>query len=191
MQVSEDDLAFHYRRVKPLKPPRRSKRSSSDRSLAAAYASTRAAARGGACALCAIEISNCRSNNRGFPRFRCAHSHGRRAAGTFSCSLPAIARRRFAELTRSKTPVNRRSRLPISHRGTLSSSLIRVSSSSEAMTGFFPAEAHQHHIGGEPVQPRGKRRLASKSMDLAEELEKRLLRQILRFHRVSQHAQTE
>ncbi len=53
------------------------------------------------------------------------------------------------------------------------------------------AEAHEDDIGGEAVHPGRKGRLAAECMNLAEELQEGLLRQIFGFNGVATHAQTE
>src|SRR4030088_2153754 len=50
---------------------------------------------------------------------------------------------------------------------------------------------HQHYIYRQPMQPGRKSRLASKSCDLAIQLEKRFLRKILSCGGITRHPQTE
>src|SRR4051812_46210435 len=55
----------------------------------------------------------------------------------------------------------------------------------------FLAEVHQHRVDRNPVQPGGKRRITTESGELAENLQKRVLRQIFSFGCVVGHAQAD
>lgn len=56
---------------------------------------------------------------------------------------------------------------------------------------FLFTEAHQDDVCGEAVKPGGESRLAAESVNLAEELEEGLLREIFGFEGVADHAEAE